>query len=52
MDPAYYLQTIPLAIPVKQIIMVIGGTLVLSVFVSLIPSVRAGKEKPSEGLKL
>lgn len=52
MDPAYYLQTIPLAIPVKQIIMVIAGTLVLSVFVSLIPSVRAGKEKPSEGLKL
>ena len=52
MDPAYYLQTIPVAIPVNQIIMVIAGTLVLSVLVSVIPSVKAGKEKPSEGLKL
>ena len=52
MDPAYYLQTIPVAIPVNQIIMVVAGTLVLSVLVSVIPSVKAGKEKPSEGLKL
>lgn len=52
MDPAYYLQAIPVEIPVNQIIMVIVGTLVLSVLVSIIPSVNAGKEKPSEGFKL
>ena len=52
MDPAYYLQTIPVTIPVNQILMVVAGTLVLSVLVSVIPAVKAGKEKPSEGLKL
>ena len=51
MDPAYYLQTIPVQIPVGQIIFVCAGTLVLSFFMSVLPAVKAGKEKPLEALK-
>lgn len=51
MDPAYYLQTIPVDIPLLQIVLVCAGTLLLSVLVSVLPSVRAGKEKPLEALK-
>jgi len=46
LDPAYYLQEIPVAIPVKEIIIVTIATLILSVIVSIIPAVKAGKEKP------
>ena len=51
MDPAYYLQTIPVQIPVGQIIFVCAGTLVLSFLMSVLPAVKAGKEKPLEALK-
>ncbi len=51
MDPAYYLQTIPVEIPVKELIIVCMGTLLLSLLVSVIPAVKAGKEKPLEALK-
>ena len=51
LDPAYYLQNIPIEIPVKEIVAVILCTLLLSALVSLIPSVKAGKEKPIDTLR-
>ena len=51
MDPAYYLQEIPLDIPFKQLFFVVAATLVLSLIVSLIPSAKAGKEKPLDILR-
>ena len=46
MDPAFYLQNIPIQIPVSQIVMIITGVLLLSLIVSYFPARKAGKEKP------
>lgn len=46
MDPAYYLSEIPVNIPFTQIFIIVAGTLVLSLLVSIIPSIKAGREKP------
>ncbi|MCF0241066.1 MAG: ABC transporter permease [Treponema sp.] len=46
MDPAYYLTEIPVSIPFSEILLIVAGTLVLSLLVSLIPSLKAGKERP------
>ena len=51
LDPAYYLQDIPIEITIKEIAAVILCTLLLSALVSLIPSVKAGKEKPIDTLR-
>ncbi len=51
LDPAFYLQNVPLAIPLPQLVVVASGTLVLSLFVSAIPAIRAGAEKPIETLR-
>ena len=51
MDPAYYLQHIPVTIPAGQIFLVIAATLILSFVVSLLPSVRAGQEKPADAFR-
>ena len=51
LDPAFYLQKIPLAIPLGQLIIIGCGTLILSLVVSAIPSVRAGREKPIDTLR-
>ncbi len=51
MDPAYYLQNIPVIILWGQIIMIGLSTLLLSIIVSLIPSIKAGKEKPLDILR-
>lgn len=51
LDPAFYLQKIPLEIPVNQLIIIGCGTLVLSLFASVIPAIKAGKEKPIETLR-
>lgn len=45
MDEAYYLESIPVHIPFIQILFYIIATLVLSLLTSLIPAVKAGKEK-------
>lgn len=45
MDEAYYLESIPVHIPFIQIMFYIIATLVLSLLTSLIPAVKAGKEK-------
>lgn len=51
MDPAYYLQNIPVNIPYNQILLIAISTLLLSIVVSIVPSIRAGKEKPLDILR-
>ena len=51
MDPAYYLQTIPVLLPFGQIMIIRVSTVLLSLLVSIIPSVKAGKEKPLDILR-
>ncbi len=51
LDPAFYLQNVPLSIPLGQLFIVASGTLILSLFVSAVPALKAGKEKPIETLK-
>lgn len=46
MDPAYYLQDIPVNLPFMQLLLIAGATILLSLIVSIIPSVKAGREKP------
>lgn len=46
MDPAYYLQNIPVSLPFAQLFLIAASTILLSLIVSIIPSVKAGKEKP------
>ena len=51
LDPQFYLQNIPLVIPVPQVVLIAVGTIVLSLLVSVIPAIKAGKEKPIETLR-
>lgn len=46
LDPAYYLTTIPVSIPFRELFLVCVSVLVLSLVVSVVPAVKAGKEKP------
>lgn len=46
MDPAYYLETVPVTVSVKELLVIAAGTVLLSILVSVIPAVRAGKDKP------
>ena len=51
MDPAYYLQTIPVGLPFSQLLIISLATVILALVVSIIPSVKAGKEKPLDILR-
>ena len=51
LDPAYYLQIIPVSIPIKDLFIIIIGTFLLSVAASFLPSLKAGKEKPLDTLR-
>ena len=46
MDPAYYLQIIPVELPFTQLLLIAVATVLLALLVSIIPSVKAGREKP------
>lgn len=46
LDPNYYLETIPISIDIQKILFIIIITFVLSAIVSIIPSIKAGREKP------
>ncbi|MBQ0166777.1 MAG: ABC transporter permease [Treponema sp.] len=46
MDPAFYLEKIPVTVSVSELLIIAAGTVLLSVLVSVIPAVRAGKDKP------
>ena len=51
MDPAYYLAEIPVEIPIKQILLILLGVLILSFLVSFLPAHKAGEERPLEILR-
>ena len=46
MNPEYYLETIPVVLPLKELCAIVILVLILSVVVSIIPSIKAGREKP------
>lgn len=51
LDEAFYLQNFSIVIPVPKIVLIAAGTIVLSLLVSVIPALKAGKEKPIETLR-
>jgi lipoprotein-releasing system permease protein len=51
LDPAFYLQDIPISVPFKELLVIAFGTLLLSLAVSAIPAVKAGREKPLDTLR-
>ena len=46
MNPEYYLEDIPIVLPFGELCAIVILVLILSVVVSIVPSVKAGKEKP------
>lgn len=51
LDPAYYLQNIPVTVPFGELLLIVIGTLMLSLLVSAIPAIKGGKEKPLDTLR-
>ncbi len=51
LDPAYYLQEIPVSIPLRELSVIVVGTLLLSLLVSVVPALKAGREKPLDTLR-
>lgn len=51
LDPAYYLQNIPVSVPLGQLFVIAVGTLVLSLVMSAVPAIKAGREKPLDTLR-
>lgn len=51
LDPAYYLEKIPVHLDSRELFIIAAGTLVLSVLVSILPAIRAGQEKPLDTLR-
>lgn len=48
LDPAFYLTEVPVEIPWNSILGILFCTILLSAVVSLVPAIRAGREKPNE----
>lgn len=51
LDPAYYLEVIPVHLRFNELFLIVSGTIILSVMVSIVPSIRAGREKPLDTLR-
>ena len=51
LNPDFYLQNIPVNIPVEKLVLVGIFTIILSMIMAIIPSVKAGKEKPINTLR-
>ncbi|MBQ3671512.1 MAG: ABC transporter permease [Treponema sp.] len=51
LDPAFYLQNVSIVLPLEKIILISAGTLVLSFVMSIVPALKAGREKPIETLR-
>ena len=51
LDPAYYLETIPISFNISELLGIAFITILLSVLVSLLPAHKAAKEKPLETLR-
>lgn len=50
LDPAFYLQEIPIVIPWSELLLIVGCTVILSVIMSILPSLKAGKSSIIEVL--
>lgn len=50
LDPAFYLQQIPVVIPWSEICLIMVSVIVLSIIVSVLPSIKAGKSNITEVL--
>lgn len=48
LNPAYYLTEIPVSIPYKELFLISSSVILLSFIVSVIPAIKAGKERPLE----
>ena len=51
LNPEFYLQNVKVTISSGTVILVCFGTMILSLLVSIIPSIKAGKEKPLDTLR-
>ncbi len=51
LDPAFYIQSASIQIPLDALLCIAVGTLFLSLVVSSLPAIRAGKEKPIDTLR-
>ena len=51
MDPAYYLQEIPIEVSFLKLFLIAFSVIFLSLIVSIIPSVKAGRERPVESFR-
>lgn len=51
LDPAYYLEEIPIVLPFAELLSITALTMILSIVVSIGPALKAGKEKPLETLR-
>ena len=51
LDPAFYLEVIPIRVRFGELFAVAAGVLILSVVVSVLPAMRAGREKPLDTLR-
>ncbi|WP_407400355.1 ABC transporter permease [Treponema sp.] len=48
LDPAFYLQEIPVVIPWAEIVIIVVSTIILSIVMSILPSLRAGRSSVTE----
>lgn len=48
LNPAYYLTEIPISIPFGELFLIATAVLLLSLVVSVVPAVKAGRERPLE----
>lgn len=48
LNPAYYLTEIPVSIPYGELFLIASSVILLSFIVSVIPAIKAGKERPLE----
>ncbi|MCR5288990.1 MAG: ABC transporter permease [Treponema sp.] len=51
LNPEHYLEKIPVAVPQQDLLIIVVGTLVLSLCAAAIPAVRAGRERPLHTLR-
>ncbi len=51
LDPAYYLEHIPVDLYFHELYIIAAGTLILSIIVCMLPAVHAGKEKPLDSMR-
>ncbi len=51
LDPAFYIQSAKITVPLSSLLVIAAGTILLSLIVSAVPALKAGKEKPIDTLR-